>query len=456
MTPMRYDWLSLNRSTQCNVTQLALLVAVFVTQYATAYGEAPYSTQWLRQIGTAGTDESRGGIAADGLGNVYVSGFVADSIGPPHGQFIDAFIRKYTVNGNVTWTRQYGPVLGEISTGVSVDGLGNVYMAGSQYANASAPLDYDAFLVKYNALGNQAWAQQLGLPGDQDLCTAVSANSLGSIFIAGHTEGSLEGTSAGGIDAFVSKYDSAGNHLWTRQLGTSDYDDARGVATDGLGNVYVSGTTFGSIDGQGSGLLGDGYISKFDGAGNQLWTRQIGTFFYEEGNKVAVDALGNAYLTGYTRLSLDGPNAGLADAFLTKYDPAGTLLWTRQLGTAVWDEGVGVSLDGLGNVYISGRTDGTFDVTYGMSDGFVSKYDVNGNHLWSRNLGGSSNDNSTNLSADSLRNVFVAGSTSGAVGGPSYGDTDVWLARLVPQIPEPSSFLLAAIGAVLFAPVRRR
>jgi hypothetical protein len=115
--------------------------------------------------------------------------------------------------------------------------------------------------------------------------------------------------------------------------------------------VYISGYTHGSLVEPNAGN-GDAFISKYDAAGNIQWTRQLGTAEADNSFSVSADGLGNAYITGSTWGSLGGPNQGNDDAFVSKYDAAGTLQWTRQLGTPEGDTGVGVSADGLGNVCI--------------------------------------------------------------------------------------------------------
>ena len=87
------------------------------------------------------------------------------------------------------------------------------------------------------------WTRQLGTSSN-DSSSGVSADGLGNVYISGSTEGSLGGANAGLQDAFVSKYDAAGNFLWTRQLGTTNGDYSYGVSADGLGNVYISGATY--------------------------------------------------------------------------------------------------------------------------------------------------------------------------------------------------------------------
>ena len=91
------------------------------------------------------------------------------------------------------------------------------------------------------------------------------------------------------------------------------------------------------------------------------WTRQLGSSEGDYAEGVFADSTGNAYITGLTRGSLDGnPNAGELDIFLAKYDTNGNKLWTRQLGTSESDSGLGVSVDGSGNVYVAGTTTGGF------------------------------------------------------------------------------------------------
>src|SRR5690606_8652540 len=97
--------------------------------------------------------------------------------------------------------------------------------------------NYDAFLAKYDASGALQWKRQLGTPVD-DRAHGVAVDGAGGVYIAGRTEGSLGGPSAGNRDAFLAKYDAAGALQWTRQLGTSAGEYADGVAVDGAGDVY--------------------------------------------------------------------------------------------------------------------------------------------------------------------------------------------------------------------------
>jgi hypothetical protein len=250
---------------------------------------------------------------------------------------------------------------------VSADGLGNVYI--SSWGGGPE----DAFVNKYDSAGNLQWTSRSGI-SDRDVSRGISADALGNVYIAGmiSTAPPFVPPESGPLDVFVSKFDATGNLQWTRQLETPEPDFVFGVSADGLGNVYVSGETRGSLGGPSDGSS-DVFLLKYDAAGNLEWSRQIGTATGEAGGNVYADSLGNVYLSGSTQGSLvGGPDAGpgRSDVFLVKFDAAGDRHWTQQLGTDERDYSAGVSADRLGNVYISGFTLGSA----GSYDAFVAKY----------------------------------------------------------------------------------
>jgi len=151
----------------------------------------------------------------------------------------------------------------------------------------------------------------------------VAADSWGNVVISGRTDGSLGAANLGGNDAFLAKYDPAGNLLWTEQLGTSDGEDANSVAVDASGNAFISGTTNGNLGGTHSGAQ-DAFVARYDPAGNRLWTEQLGTRSEDRSYSVAADGLGNVFISGRTWGNLGGTNAGSWDAFLVKFAAADT------------------------------------------------------------------------------------------------------------------------------------
>jgi len=147
----------------------------------------------------------------------------------------------------------------------------------------------------------------------------VAVDAIGNAYISGFTRASLGGAHFGAFDAFLLKYDGLGSLLWSQQIGSSGMDDAYSVALDASGNAYICGSTAGSLGAPNAGGR-DAFLMKYGSWGSLLWSQQIGTSRMDEAHSVAVDAFGNAYISGYTTGSLGGPNAGGSDAFLAKYD----------------------------------------------------------------------------------------------------------------------------------------
>jgi hypothetical protein len=177
------------------------------------------------------------------------------------------------------------------------------------------------------------------------------------VYITGQTYGSLDGTTAGGIDAFLTKYDQDGTIQWTKQLGTSAYDVANGVSVDSNNNVYITGYTGGSLDGSTAGGL-DAFLTKYDQDGTKQWTKQLGTSANDAAYGVSTDSDNNVYITGTTGGSLDGTTFGGSDAFLTKYADDGTKQWTKQLGSSSTDipKGVAIAIGMVNSVFATGET----------------------------------------------------------------------------------------------------
>lgn len=416
------------------------------------------SLEWVRQLGST-AQESNSGVSVDSMGNVYISGSTRGNLGGPIAGTWDAFVSKYDTGGNLAWTRQLGTSSSDGSSGVSVDGLGNVYISGTtggDLGGTYAGLG-DAFVSKYDTAGNLLWTQQLGTAAAEE-SYGVSADGLGNVFISGYTAGTLGASSAGGWDAFVSKYDTAGNLIWTQQLGTSNDEYSECVGADGLGNVYISGVSYGGLGG-GAPNTFDTFVAKYDGAGNLLWTERLGLPSFDEALSISADRLGNVFISGKS-YDTSGPNAGNMDAFVGKFDATGNLLWTRRLSSSTayaMDIGYGVSADGLGNVYLTGNTEGDLVGTNaGSTDAFLSKYDGAGNLLWTEQFGTTDGDAGSGVFADGLGNVYVSGSTGGNLGGTFAGGTDVFVAKFADPVPEPSTAMLWGILAVVGLMLRKR
>jgi hypothetical protein len=243
-------------------------------------------------------------VTTDSMGNAYVSG--SDS-----GQFgAEPFVTEFDAHGTRNWNRAFPSGTFNYASGISADRLGNVFVTSYSYDVVSIrKLDID---------GTPIWNRTFTSSGQHNgYSVAVAADGLGNVYIAGTTAGSLGGTNAGLSDAFIRKYDASGSVVWTRQFGTSAADYCDGVSADRSGNVYIVGSTTGSLAAPNAGDF-DAFVAKFDSSGDLSWTKQLGTNAADYSDGISADGLGNVYMTGHTLGSLGSPNFGSYDAFVVK------------------------------------------------------------------------------------------------------------------------------------------
>ena len=321
------------------------------------------------------------------------------------------------------WVIQPGTNSWDASNSVATDNSGNIYIAGATWGDLGGPKvgDEDAFLAKYDASGALLWIRQRGT-SEYDEGTCVAIDDFGNAYICGRTYGSLAGTSKGKSDAFLIKYDSSGTVLWEQQLGTTSWERAFAVAVDCLGNAYITGSTQGDLGAPNEGSQ-DAFIAKYNSYGAILWTRQLGTSENEDSYAIAVDSSCNVYITGRTGDLID------EDAFLVKYDTSGTLLWAEILRTDSLDISRSVAVDSLGNVYISGRTTGNLGCEHeGFQDPFLAKYDPSGTLLWIRQPVISDDDWCFSVAIDNADNIYISGFKNDGLGTSHNGD-DAFIAK---------------------------
>jgi hypothetical protein len=317
------------------------------------------------------------------------------------------------------------------------------------------------------------WSKQFGGPGSENgnSCSTDGNGNLVSVGDFSETAdfdpgpGTFNLVSNGVIDVYISKLDGSGNFLWAKQLGGDFSEKSYSVATDGFGNVYCTGYFQSTVDfDPGNGVFNltsvgnyDVFILKLDASGNFIWAKQIGGTSFEEGFSIGIDITGNICVTGYFLGNVDfNPGLGLysmsangfRDVFVLKLDPMGDFLWAKQIGGQEDDYSYSLSTDPTGSIYITGQFKGTvdfdpgmasFELTAALNDIFVTKLDPSGNFIWSKQLGGLSEDEGRAVTIDDLGNVFVAGSFKGTVDfdpGPgvfnliSNGYSDVFIAKL--------------------------
>jgi uncharacterized protein (TIGR03382 family) len=264
----------------------------------------------------------------------------------------DAFVTKVNANGqSLAWSSYLGGSGGDYGYGIAVDGSGNVYVTGyTESADFPTPggLDTtlggsrDAFVTKVNTGGSLAWSSFLG-GSDSEVGRDVAVDGSGNVYVTGVTEsadfptpGGFDATRGGPQDAFVTKVNANGQSLaWSSYLGGLGTDEGYGIAVDGSGNVYVTGRTSstdfptpGGFDTTfGGNNYYDAFVTKVNANGQSLaWSSYLGGSARDEGRGIAVDGSGNVYVTGVTE-STDFPatggfdttfGGGTSDAFVVK------------------------------------------------------------------------------------------------------------------------------------------
>ncbi|MCY1003066.1 SBBP repeat-containing protein [Myxococcus sp. MISCRS1] len=288
------------------------------------------------------------------------------------------------------------------------------------------------------------WTRTTGGTGGFSRIHDLAGDPAGRTYATGMTSVGLSGQPAvGQMDAFLSARDWNGNLLFHKQIGAAGnialgYGVARNRSFE---EIYVAGWTSGSLDGNPSIPGSSAFLMRYRYTGVHGWTRQIGVANAQtEGYGVAVDANDNAFLVGLTNGGLDGnTRIGSYDAFVVKYGPDGTRLWTRQLGVAgKTTHGRRAAADDLGNVYVSGWTDGNLDgnTLTGPQDAFITKYDADGVKQWTRLAGAPGTAAYLYASqVDATGNVYLAGYSGGGMDGvPNVTpQIDVFVARFSPS-----------------------
>jgi len=350
--------------------------------------DAAGTVLWAKNIGsTAG--EVGHAVAVDASGNCFVAGwftsstlpFVSTTLNATSGA--DIFIAKYDPAGTELWARSAGGSGTDLCNGLAVDPSGNVIAAGrftgttavfgsTILTNTSAGTN-DIFMAQYNGAGTLTWAINIGGANDE-LGECVETDGSGNIYLTGAFNspsvsfGSQSVSNVGtATNMFIAKYDNSGNITWAKSAGGTGLESGYGVAVDKSGNVIVAGyfespsVTIGSSTLTNAGYS-DVFLVKYDATGTVLWASGAGGQYDDAGLSVAVDTIGEIYLTGkFSSTSitfgadvLTNNSAGTQDLFVVKYDAPGNALWTVRTGFNGDEIGSDIVVGQNGNVYVVG------------------------------------------------------------------------------------------------------
>lgn len=230
---------------------------------------------WAKNIGSTSASEGRA-ITMDAGGDILLTGYFGGTTDFDPGAGTtnltsagghDIFVSRFNANGDLVWAKSMGGNSMDQPRSISVDAAGNVYTAG-QYegsadfdpsagtANLTSAGNQDAFICKLDGNGDFVWAKSLG-GTDIDQATSISVDGYGFVHTTGYFSGTADFdpgaatanlTSNGFQDAFVSKLDANGDFVWVKQIGGASTDQGKGIATDNLGNVYVTGDFNDTVD----------------------------------------------------------------------------------------------------------------------------------------------------------------------------------------------------------------
>jgi uncharacterized delta-60 repeat protein len=373
-TPGTWDVGAYNLQVSASDAAGASVSAAFTVTVGASSGTL--TKEWTQLLGASAWDQANA-LAAGADGSIYVSGTTgASPDGIANSVPTDAFIAKFGPDGTKEWTQFLGSSSSDYARAMSTAADGSIYVSGYTNGNLDGEANngsYDAFITKFNADGSKEWTQLLGTSGN-DRAQAITADADSNIYVSGYTSGSLEGeANSGSFDAFITKFNSAGTKQWTRLLGSTGDDRAQALTAAADGSVYVSGYTDGDLDGQLNSGGTDAFIAKFDSAGTKQWTRLLGTGTYDQSNALTAGNDGSVYVSGYTYESTD---TGNNDAFIAKFNSDGDKQWSKVLATSGDDAANALITAPDGSVYVSGYTTGSPDeqTNGGLADAFVTKY----------------------------------------------------------------------------------
>ncbi|MFH1675383.1 MAG: hypothetical protein ABIC40_00055 [bacterium] len=464
---------------------------------------------WAKTWGGWGVDEGHS-VACDGSGNVYVAGNFIKTVDfdPGPGEELhtsvsstksDAFVSKFDPNGNFQWVKVWGGTGEDRAYDLACDGKGYIYIAGSfedtveftalpggsMTSNGGKDCYYCVFDQAGQFSGHRAWGSEY--PTEEAL--AIHIDQYSNIFITGQFGSTvdfnpsggytLERTSNGGTDVFLSTFDCYGNLIWAQTWGGADDDIGLGVTVYVSAykwRIFVTGGLRDLVDlDPGIGVTqydskgeSDAFVSEFDNEGNFVWGCGWGSSSYDFANEVVVDSTGKAYVYGWFRGIADlDPGPGVdernshssMDCFLIKFDQSGFYEWGLN-----WDGednnpnlsddcGTDLTIDPNDNLYVTGWFEGQSDldpgkkydihVSKGKEDAFISKFDTDGNYQWARNWGGTGEyEMGLGVTTDLSGNIYVTGNFQSITDfdpGPGIdehstnGTDDAFLIKILPN-----------------------
>jgi hypothetical protein len=414
---------------------------------------------WNTFLGGSGDDLAYG-IAMDASGNIFVAGYSDAAWGSQPvraytaGQ--DVLVAKLNSSGSVVWFTFLGGSGNEQGQGIAVDGSGNVYLSGFSDATWGSPVRaysggyYDSFAAKLNSSGQLLWNTFLDKTITPYIATRIAVDGSGNSYVAGSNDvswGNPKRAYSGSGDAFVAKLNSSGTVVWNTFLGGSSSDYGCDIVVDGSGDIFVAGYSYDAWGYFPPGMFGGGsdiFVAKLTSSGKLSMNYLYGVYGNEKSSAIALR--GNyVYVTGTTdnicctNLNPIRDYSAGTDAFVAKINTSTfDLTWWTFLGGSGSDDGNGITTDRGGNIYVVGTSSASWGSPLrafaGGSDAFAAKLAWNGSLLSSAFLGGSGYYDVGEGIAFDGSGTYVAGWGDNTWGSPLRGHSsyqDVSVARIV-------------------------
>jgi len=423
---------------------------------------------WAQSVGGPGEDSGYR-FATDGHGNVWVVGSFEGTVDfdptddvdlhTSSGQE-DAFVTRLNPDGSYGWTRTFGGLGSDISTGVGVDADANVFVTGSfEFVADFDPgpgIDMrlsnggtDVFVVKLDAGGSEAWAHAVG-GSENDEGADAAVDSWGDVVVTGHfryqvdfdpTEGEDFRSSHGDRDIFILKLGGDAAYDWAYTVGGLQADEGLAVAVDPDGNVCGTGRFRRIVDfdpglGDDSHQANGGtdvFVTRLGPDGSYEGAQTFGGPSTDGAYDISVSSAGELSVTGYFWATVDfdptegvddHTSAGQSDIFVTHLGPDGTYRWTQTMGGPLLEEGLAASVDASGNTLVTGHFRGSVDfdptqevdehTSAGGEDVFVLRLRSDGSYAWAVTVGGDGTDLGQGIATDPHGRIMLTGSFSGS------------------------------------------
>jgi uncharacterized delta-60 repeat protein len=384
--------------------------AGYINDFATVKYDSLGIEQWVARYNGSPTRNwpDEARAIAVDVNGVYVTGYISYYILEDSCDYCT--IKYDKVTGDTLWLRKYnGPANKcDQAYAIGLDNGGNVYVTGK---SKGAGNDFDFLTIKYNPAGVEQWTAQYNNPSGNgwDMAYALAVDNSGNVYVTGQ---SYDLTSY--YDCLTIKYNSSGVQQWVQRYSYEGNwsDEGKAITVDNQGNVYVTGRSVSTT------TSWDYATIKYNAGGTQQWvTRYHGMANYsDEPTGISLDNLGNVYVTGKS-----GIGSFYYQFATVKYSPNGTQDWVRTyIGSAnltAWANAVVV--DNQNNICVTGL-DYASDTT---AEYVTIKYSANGTEQWIARYSASVNhgdDLATDVCVDQDNCIYVTGSSESVDGDPDY------------------------------------